>query len=513
MKYTAGNTAADFRELERLLEDLRRDPGGAEPPSPRAAANFARFAEYGYPVIGRDVAAHRIEEVRTWIRNIADAGRSGAVFMDTTTITAVADLVLCDNPTYITSETLLDLANFVSAGVLGDHIFHLKNKNLDSLPLNDLFGGEPVVIEIPIDILDLDGPGGLLITMWQTASSVVESLGSRAYDQRMSQAPAPEREEVDQILHGWRSLLGKLPGDLDIFNTRIAEDYESPGPALIKQLTDLAMGASDTVSSSTDHWPNDTGYAIEPKRLQQLGELISECHHRYVFNKIFCQAAQIPYSPNAYRAPFQQWRMGREWVVARHLATAEYIDEEYRQLIAKRLVVGPTDLKVPLFLTVILNRISNLSEFGEELAKVRDQARPLRERMTDLDQAIMSGNLHEIEGLRGALKGDTLSLMELIGWPALCGAIAAVLPGLSDHPTANIVTAAAALTYMSQYPRDLVQKLKERMFRPERRFLVNAANTANGMANAHMQIAKLWRVPEDYTLKIVRRLNRLRDGT
>jgi len=125
------------------------------------------------------------------------------------------------------------------------------------------------------------------------------------------------------------------------------------------------------------------------RRMSSLSKLASECQHRYLFNQFFSNAIHLPYVPNSYRAPFQSWLMERGGVVLNHLAIAEHIDKEYRNLIAERLKIGPTNLSLPFFLTAVLSRISKICDFGTALADLRLRARPLRQRLAELDDAIL----------------------------------------------------------------------------------------------------------------------------
>jgi hypothetical protein len=80
-------------------------------------------------------------------------------------------------------------------------------------------------------------------------------------------------------------------------------------------------------------------------------------------------------------------------------------------------------MTLPFFLTAFLQRISKREEFGEELAEMRLRARPLRQKLADLEFAIKKGDLSEIEPLRKAIRGDGVSLAEWLQPAAISGAL------------------------------------------------------------------------------------------
>ena len=100
-------------------------------------------------------------------------------------------------------------------------------------------------------------------------------------------------------------------------------------------------------------------------------------------------------------------------------------------------------------------------------------------------------------------------MTELIQPAALAGAIAAMVPMLSEHPTPAFITAAMLLTYASQYPRDTIEKLKSRLLHPERRFLISTAQVASSITNLGSKVAMLWGVKEAYADWTVQSMGRL----
>jgi hypothetical protein len=342
-----------------------------------------------------------------------------------------------------------------------------------------------------------------LSALWDTSRQVREELrrSSGFYSCRVS------KEEIEHVTRIWEEVLGVDHGELDLLNFDYTGTYDSQGPQLIARLLETTKDAI-TVSNYKHIFENLKERA---SFASGISSLIGECHQRYLFNRLFSQSISLQYVPNAFRAPFQHWLHLRSSVVSQHLSLAKYVDHEYRGIVAERLKVGPTKLVVPLFLSAVLARVSNLSEIPEVLADLRLRARPLRERLSDLDKAIAKGDLNVIEGLRNALTGEAVRLTELIQPAALAGAIAVMVPMVSEHSTPAFVTAAMLLTYASQYPRDTIEKLKSRLFHPERRFLVSTAQVASSVTNLSSKVALLWKVSEayaDWTIQSMGRLER-----
>jgi hypothetical protein len=304
----------------------------------------------------------------------------------------------------------MDLAHFVSAVVLQDQIFHLKSQHISSLKLNNVIGGSPVLIEIPVDALNLDGSAGLLTALWDHACAQIGLL------KRSADKPGPGREEIEDISTLWRELFGLPTGKLDVFDSEIKNDYDSAGAGLIRKLVE----STDHVELSMQVANEDHFGVSELARKQS--RLASECNYRYLFNRLLSCATDLPYIPNAFRVPFQRWWYERGLVVEKAFSLSDYIDAQYRVTIAARIGVGPTNMMLPFFLTALLQRISRLEEFGEELARMRHRALPLRRKWADLEAAIKRGDVNQIESLRKDLNGEVVTLTDWLQPTAMFGA-------------------------------------------------------------------------------------------
>jgi hypothetical protein len=86
-------------------------------------------------------------------------------------------------------------------------------------------------------------------------------------------------------------------------------------------------------------------------------------------------------------------------------------------------------------------------------------------------------------------------------------AVVATLTEASSHLTGGLVAALLVLTYASQYSRSAVSKLQERLRRPERWFILNIAQSAAALTDAHSKIASLWGMREEHAAKLARELN------
>ncbi|HEV7879958.1 hypothetical protein [Bradyrhizobium sp.] len=477
-------------ELQRVLKFSPAEWDNYSPPPDLSKEGLESLAEFGTPIVGSFVGKERLDHVRRWIAGVQELAEPRAVFMDTTTIAAVDSLVFDDDRSKLAPSTLLDLANFVSAIVLHDQIFHLKSPHLSSLRLNESIGGSPALVEIPVAIMDVDGEGGLLTAFWYQACDEINEI-------RRSELPDPKREEGNDISALWGELFGTA-GKLNVFDPDIRDDYDSRGPGLVSKLVQYGDRTLDMPSRRELN---------QEELFTQRSRLASECNHRFLFNKLFSKAIRLPYQPNTFRVPFQKWLYDRSRTVEKGLSLAPFLDDQYREMIAKRIDMGATEMTLPFFLTALLRRISKREEFGEELASMRRRAYPLRKKLADLESAIKNGDLSEIDPLRKAIRGEAVRLTEWLQPAAISAAAAAVMTGAASDLSGGLLTAVLVLTYAAQYSGSAVSKLQERLVRPERWFIQKTAESATALTKAHGKLASLWGLPEAHALTLVQRLN------
>jgi len=494
-----------FAELVRELAAGGRvpefDPTLLERPD--AVARLAEFGTWslGYQPGGvtEEQLQRTFREVRDWIARSVDHFRLNAVYVDTTTLRTVHQLISREDASrFLLAETLLDLNTFANAVVLYDNIIHLENPYVDSRRFNEFLGNRQIFVSLPVGTFDgeiiqdgLNSLGGVLLGLWRDVRGMLQSLKYREPEE-------PAFEDMTEIQQGWRILLGEGFSLTEMFDDRGGVWY-SEAPRLLNQLVQ-ATDAADQWAGFR-HWAEDRIYP-------GVTSFVSECNHRSLFNQAVAYLLKLHYLPNCTRLPFRRFLYNRAADVQHVLPSIQRLEAEYRRIARTYDAPQEPNLLLPFFLGAVLSRISSLSEFFEALAEVRDQAEPFRSRRRELDEALRRNDLNEVDKLQSALKKDAEQLRFRL--PALFGAIAAVLAAVTSSPTPVLLTAIGALTGASQMTDD-IKKLRERILYPQYWFLADLNLTARSMTNALPQVGQLWSLDRAHMDRLAVRFERVRE--
>ena len=463
--------------------------------------SITTLADFGVLNVGysmdRPKSSFLNSEVRRWIENAVGEKSLNSSFLDTTTIYTVNSLINSADEEVVMPETLLDLATFVNAVVLYDHVFHLENPGIDSLSLNEALGNQPIIVSIPVESFDgpldfyggVSGPGALLVGMWEEATEYNEVLRKTTKDQ----VPTEDRQE---ILKAWETILGRPLEYKELFSEYSSKHWSSWGASLLaKLITETRM--------------RDYHYSGSQVIKNQSSEFIEECNRRSMFNLQLADSLGLPYLPSASRLPFHRFLYRRAQSVQRHLATIKRIEEEYVRRAEQYFSPDDNNLIMPFFLATVLAKISSLSEFFEELAEVRRKAEPLRNCRAEMDAALLNGDVKVAKELRAAFEKDAAALRSKFPYAPVAGGIAAILAAVGGMLPNMVLISIGLLTAGSQMQEDFA-KLERRALNRRYWVLSDMKDTANALTSALPQITKLWNLKDVRAEKFSKHFSRLK---
>ena len=476
---------------------------------------------------GSESIEERCRDLRNWSQFVTNNATPNAIFMDTTTLyTAWSVLhgkgnaksskpdisnsrsekrgrrrrVLLDTSSpkcFLSANTLLDLENFIRSVVLYDQIFCLSGGESVgremALNFNETLG-EPIIIDIPVPDIDTiplgpggkGGVGGALNDLIETVSFEYDNLIS-------SKSNTACGNDRDAITNSWKALLGRsdlLQSHLSAYIARPGSaKWASYGPALLEALIDKIRDPLLKIG------------------IPALAEYIGECNVRSLFNTRVSQILGLSYSPNIMRVPFRHYGLSNAVAAQRIFEDIDFVQRILNEQRTKYL--HPKPLQVPVFLTVILNRISQLNEFSEELARLRFDAIQYRERRKEVLDAIRNGNLKILKGLRAALEEDTKQWTNVLKATTVMGVHGALMSALGGGIASWVIGALGILQVYEQIDQETRDSMKRTFFRPSEFFFTKIGESCTELMNAGAKIEKLWGIGPEQMSRITNDLNRI----
>lgn len=446
-----------------------------------------------------------IDQVNKWVRENVEGERLNAVYMDSTTLFTVQELL--SDRVLAHPEFLFDLSNFVNAVVLFDRVFYLKNPYADILEfnLNEAMGAEPIVKAIPVEEFfkgsweGVSAVGTILTGIWKD---------TRDHFDKLAIAPIndPLHSLAAEIQDAWEMLLGISLPDKTLLFREWRGKWNSP-------VRDLLTDALEVLSA------NPRTYGYESQRHSETAyELANECNQRSLFNLKVAQLLRLPYLPGWARMPIRHslYRRGRE--AQQVLASAEFLDDRYRAKAAEFLECHMT-LQLPFFLSAALSKTTSLKQFWSVLADMRRTANKFRAHRTEYDHALADGNLKVVKRIQKALEqeADKIRLKlgdfckaAVIGGALTWGAISLGI-GEAESVSLAILLTGAIHGGTHHLGEHMMDRIKERLTRPDYWCLTSFAEAAYELTNSWGRIGKLWQLPDKQSDEFGSRLSRLRD--
>ena len=403
--------------------------------------------------------------------------------MDTTTIQTALSL-LQGNSDILTPMTLLDLANVVSALIVNDNVFHLASSHLDSTSFNELLGNEPIFIPIPVNQNCPPAVGSLTIGHWKQ---------SRVYLTTLAHPESRYPEDARAIRSAWETILG--PGSdwknwheetIEFVNRHYGE--ESDPPRFLAEATDLFRAGT-----FADRKP-----MISRGR---VGDFVGECNLRSLFDWSIAYAFKLPYVPNSFRLPFQQFLYAKGDATRQYLI--RFLDNETLKK-AREVQSIEHHLRVPQFLSAILGRASSLQEVVQLLQGYRLDAVALRKRKAEVDGAIRREDYKAIKKLMQSMELEEKPRL----WQYAAGAVGVVALGYIGaavqelHPASiHALEVAGEILATAGIAKVGEEAAVGYLYKPRFRFINKAVDFASETLDMRDKVSELWktRIGNDFS--------------
>jgi hypothetical protein len=435
----------------------------------------------------------RFEELRAWIREIANPKNPNPVYFDTTTIYTAAELILNKEKGggKVTPATLLDLSNFVTSVVLRDRIFFLSNEILTKEIIQEKingFLGETVLSMISIprprdgymysDSVDSKDSMYLLLEgLWSDTDNYIQLIKNNQHE------PNSFGEEAKTIKKNWRELLDFKANDALWFDaTRDVKNsaFSTKGNALLEELVSIYQSAMDR--PTIEHLQN-RGRTEQVTRATH--RIIDECNYRGMFHSQVSDCLDLPYLPNSFRLPFHNYYRRRSKKMSQLMISLQSVDLNQTPSSARAV----STLKLPLFLAGILERIDSLDQFFDILADMRKEASKFRAYMAEMEVELRAGRGEKLQKLEKALKTEAKSLWKFL--PAGVGSIGFGL--LAATFTTTLWWAfGAILAGASVFSPDLIDTVRQKVGGRRFRFVINNKKMADSLTSSYSKIHTLW---------------------
>lgn len=435
------------------------------------------------------LAPEMLQRVHTWIREIAAREEPNAVFMDTTTLYTAGILSHDPDGTYLSPATLFDLATFARSVILYDHIFHLETNTFTSTGINEELGNDQVLVEIPVEMFDgpydnstLHGAGAFLGNVF---AQTMSNLG--AMMRKASISDTVEFQYMTRISKAWSHLLG-FPIPLEyLVDDDDRHNWRSDGRALLE----------DLLAPFRDNHGNVADIEHEAKKMRldnsTLKRFVSETNHRAMFNAHIARALQLPYAPSVTRIPFRHYLYEVSGVIHEGLRSIRQLDQHLSLNRGAYDLPKEPNLRLPVFLSIVLKRCSSLNQFYEVLAELRVQAADFRRLRREYEQALEKPNSTELESLRKAIQQDAKKLYDVLVAPG-ASAIAATIATAAGAPDLEMVwMTVGLLTLCSQLDEVKREWLIRRLLRPQEWFLSNIAEEGRAIGDSLADVERLWK--------------------
>jgi hypothetical protein len=514
--------ASGFPRLETFVQTvLAGDQVPDLSPSFADEEDLALFAETGLhgTTWDRDASdADRVrlrEAVQRWRKQeLAPHGKLVG-FTDTTLLQAAAGLLSSRRAVPVTATTLMDLAAFVNAVVLYDRLLYLENPTLTDSPLNPELmnerledspvrvlrvqtfdrehGGEYVRLSHGVRLPRLHGVGAALGMAFQLTCDEGKNL------RRLSDAPevacGGERLEwLGALQRTWSAVLGRDIAAEHLFNDHsLDSDWPTPGPQLlhaaVRAEEEYGRGGGDA----------DLGF-------------VGAVNLRGLFNsRVAATLVGAPYVAGTMRRPFLSALYKRgEWS-DRFLAGDPRI-EKLMNMLDQRPVgaFGRQELRLPFFLGACIDRSNDPEHFWHELNRMRRDARPLREALFDITDALQAGK-PGFDRIRRAIQSDADRLSRRLGQLGITAVTqissSAIELALSPALPAAVLKVAITVGLEPLLVRAWLRRGREAPFL----FLTSTAMSARSLLNGIDDVVQLWDLNEARRNELAAGLKRLAD--
>jgi hypothetical protein len=331
-----------------------------------------------------------------------------------------------------------------------------------------------VFIPIPVSPR-ADSVGSFALSHWRQ---------SRLYLNRVAHLQTRYTKDALAIKQAWEAILG--PGiqwdqwqDEQLRFTHRAYGEESEPQKFLQEVTALF-----DAGAMYDRMPT-----ADPGR---VGDFVNECNLRSLFNWSIAYAFKLPYVPNSFRLPFQQYLYANGEAARQNIV--RFLDDKYLERTGE---FGSIEhrVRVPLFLASILARASNLAEVVDLLRETRSKAASFRTRKAELEDAIRREDLKASKELMRALAvEESPKLWHFAGAAAAVmalGYIGAAVHGLHPGPM-NGLEIAGHIFGGGLFIKFAEERLLRNLISPRYRVIASASDFASQSMNMTEKVSSLW---------------------
>lgn len=444
-----------------------------------------------------------IKEFRGWLNAVPEEKKKNAVFMDTTTLATAFSLIDKDfRVILLTPVNLFDLSTFVTSTVIYDHICHFENTGFDAPGMNRAIG-DSVFVPIPRPVASktgLEGAAAVMRDLWDETVAYIDDLKSSMYRGGLL------HQELDALRKGWTLVAGRELKIGELFDEKELERWDSNGPFLVKQLTQALGKMDESFAFIPSIGSLDYGWTEFPL----LSQVVSECNHRSYFNQRLSSILGLPYAPNTTRLPLRNFHYQRARMIQEGLATVKLLEHEYARLADTYSAPQDGNLRLPVFLSAILAKVSRRGEFFEELGALRKKAESFRAHRKELDEQVAQGNLVALKKIRAAMEVDAQTLSGFLSYAPVMSALGATLAAAAHAPISYVGAALAIIVAGAKAVPDATRtRLIRRLLKPQLWFMTDMTESAAALSNAMPKLNQLWGIDERVQDAFAQRLKNL----
>jgi hypothetical protein len=460
-------------------------------------STIENFSKTGLPSLGPTVNT-TLDSCDDWKKEYVDNYRSNSVFLDTTTLASMYEVV--EGEKRLHAMNLWDLSTFVDSVILFDHIFYLKNSKLNEIvcakDLNAKLSDE-VIIELDYHQSKNDySIIELIQKKWDGAESYLSQLNK--LDSIESKKNYPEERKM--YIDAWSEFFGISEKDFFLFDQEHRDFYSSD----ISNVEAFYDSIHETEKIQISELEGPVNWT----------RIISECNLREEFNTSFCYFLDIPYFPNGLRCPARKARYSRAKKFPSFLASKYKFDEIYYSQSEIYRLKNDSYLTLPIFLSAVIEKIDDLSEFWERIADIRGEAKNFRKKRGDLDNACKAGNINEIKKLKNAVvqeskefaKWAEISITSTAGIGSTL--LIAICPRIGVATIPVQLAIAALSPWIKNCAQEVIRNVVQRLFAPTNYFLNDIGDRAGKITNSLDKVEKLWgtELDDKFGLQLLERL-------
>lgn len=282
--------------------------------------------------------------------------------------------------------------------------------------------------------------------------------------------------------------------------------WDSDGPGLVGRLVGLEGFHAGGHHRTFDQMARFPALARTLWGPDECTKFVSECNHRSYFNLRLAYALEVPYVGGVTRTPFRS----RLYQNARFAHQALLLHHEIDRVAAHRVYQAPegANLSLPTYAALAIRDASGPRDVLAQIARLRNRGAALRRAREDYERALRGQDAATAKRLLAAINAEAkVQGRDLVA--PMASACAAALAVAAAPTTGLTLSLVGVLTALSALAGDRREILTRRLLRPAEWFLTSTSDTARHIATSQGDVRRVWRLDEEQTDWITRRLSAL----